>query len=257
MMGRTPMRPMRAGLLVLSLCSSEAFGLTTRLGVGMSSRPYARRAIMSEGAASAPEPNAQDASLSEGEVDALKAAMKKPTGKLFGGAGSGSSELKLKAAALGGPLASETWDEVRADSALLAGKSNEELAAGFLSLERGMIAEAAAAKSSSASTAPDTSSGGLLSGALPILAVLVTAFATVNFQSAGGGCESALANSAACAEKAERASGTKQATPLERYRTAVTSGSDASNPTPKIPLPDVSGAARNLGDGDWWKGVKK
>ena len=256
------MRPMRAALVALSLCSSEAFGLA-RLGVGRISRPSARRVTMSEGAGSplsAQEAESLDAPWSADEVDALKAAMNKPTGTLFGGAGAGSSERKLKAAALGGPLASETWDEVRADSALLAAKTDEELAAGFLSLERGMAAEAAAAKSSSASSAP-ASSGGILSGALPLIAVLVTAFATANFLSAGGGCTSDFANSAACAEKAERASGTVQATPLERYRSAVISSSDEAlgsyTSEPRILLPDVSGAARNLGDVDWWKGTKK
>lgn len=192
--------------------------------------------------------------FSADEVAALRLAAAKPVGKWFGGTGSGTSMLKLKAAAAGGPLTADAWAEVREDHAILAAKSDTELAAAFLALE-------AEQKSASAAAAPTSASA--MGGVFPILAVLLTAAASAQFISLGGGCESAYANAKACAEKAQRESGAMQETPLAKYRAAAIQSSAESlkaydrPEAPRSPIADVGSAAAKLGDADFWKGVKK
>ena len=200
---------------------------------------------------------AEDAGFTAEENAALQSAIDKPIGKLFGGAGQGTSLLKLKAAAAGGPLAEDAWNEVRTDhAALLGDKTDAELAAAFVLLDEAQLEK----KSSSATTSKTDA----LSGVAPLAAAAVVAFAVSTLF--GGGCDSQYANAAACAERAERAAGKVQETPLARYRDmAVASSSDSlkafERPTdgaPRTLMPaDLQKAAGNIADADFWKGKKK
>ena len=194
-------------------------------------------------------------SFTEDELAALQTASLKPTGKLFGGGQvkGDASYRKLKAASTGGPLAADAWNEVRADHPILAAKTDEELASAFLQIEQADIAARAAKKAEAAPTSSDA-----LSGVAPLVAAVVVGVAASTFLS---GFESECVNAAACAEKEARASGQRQATPLEKYsKSFVESGEGfaaSQAAAPRILLPDVSAGVANLGDGDWWKGVKK
>jgi len=209
------------------------------------------RPIMSAEAA-----DATDATFTDAQRAALLDAADKPTGRYFGGSGSGTSWLKLKAAATGGPLAADAWAEVRADHAVLADKTDDALAAAFLLLEREQRPVA------KASDGGATSPSDALQGVVPLAAVALVAVASTTFLSAGGGCDSALANAAACAERAERVSGVTKQTPLSKYREQALGGSAetlqayARPEAPRALLPDVSAGVSRLGDPDWWKGVK-
>lgn len=199
-----------------------------------------------------------ETAFTEAENAALQAAMDKSTGKLFGGQSSGTSVLKLKAAAAGGPLAADAWDEVRADHDILGDKSDDALSAAFLALE----AERIASKKTTA-TAPSPNDA--VSGIAPLALAFAVAIAFTS--TLGGGCDSAYANAAACAEKEQRAAGAVRETPLARYREmAIESSADNLKAWERAPMEgqpkplssaDIQGMAANLGDADFWKGKKK
>merc|ERR1719310_635253 len=192
------------------------------------------------------------APFSVDELSALKAASKKPVGGYFGGGvGTGTAFYKkLKAASIGGPVAAETWNEVREDHPVLAQRTDEELSAAFLSLELEK-------KEQKAANQPTSSDA--MSGVVPVAAFALVAVASVAILSGGGACDGELATSKACVEKAERARGAQQTTPLGRYRESViSSGGDFLKAYDRPPAAvglkasDVQGGFGKLGDADFW-----
>lgn len=196
------------------------------------------------------------------EISALRTAADKRTGAFFGGGqGKGiASYLRLKAAAEGGPLAADTWNEVRSDEPLLSSRSDSELASAFLQLVEDKTSKQVA-------EAEERSSSDAMAGAVPIAALVIVAATTFAILPSGsGGCEGESANSRACVEKALRAASQESySTPLARYRESMIGSSDeflksyerpANAPTGQLKASDVSAGVSRLGDADFWKGKK-
>jgi hypothetical protein len=163
-----------------------------------------------------------DAGWSDEEAAALEAAIAKPIGKLFGGQGQGDSYLKLKSAATGGPIAASTWDEVRAEHAALAQRSDDELSAAFLALDRTII------DAGSASAASNAGKG----GANVVAAACAVAIAVASQVAGGGGADGDIVDAqcatVACKQRTARLRGEMgTVTPLARYQEQLRANSDA------------------------------